>query len=227
MIIHDVEQGSADWYSVRLGIPTASNFHKIVTPTGKLSAQAREYCFLLVAEAVLHETTQSLAGVEWIERGKELEPDAVKMYEFERGVKTRTVGFITNDAGTIGASPDRLIIDGNGAVEIKCPAPQTHIAYMIDGFGNDYVPQVQGQMLVGGFDYIDRYSYHPAMPPACVRTPRDEDYIAKLVDALDQFNTMKAEMIERVRREGLFSERESLAAAHDVAYEQTRNILAC
>ena len=34
MIIHEVEQGSGDWLKLRLGIPTASEFDKIITPTG-------------------------------------------------------------------------------------------------------------------------------------------------------------------------------------------------
>ena len=38
MIILDVEQGSRAWIEARLGIPTASEFSRIVTPGGKLSA---------------------------------------------------------------------------------------------------------------------------------------------------------------------------------------------
>ena len=42
-----VEQGSNEWIAARLGLPTASNFDKIITPGGKLSTSSRKYgCFL-------------------------------------------------------------------------------------------------------------------------------------------------------------------------------------
>jgi hypothetical protein len=34
MIILDLEQGTPEWLQARLGIPTASNFGNIITPTG-------------------------------------------------------------------------------------------------------------------------------------------------------------------------------------------------
>jgi hypothetical protein len=202
-----VEQGSREWLALRLGIPTASEFHKIVTPTGKLSSQARKYAFRLVAEKVLNRSLEGLDHLEWIARGKELEPEAIRGFEFMEDVKTDPVGFITSDDGRIGASPDRLILGEAAALEIKCPAPATMIEYMLDGFGNDYVPQAQGQMLVGEFDYVVRYAYSPEMPPVSVRTDRDEEFIDKLRSALDQFCDEKDAMIERVQSLGLFAER--------------------
>jgi len=37
VIIHEVEQNTPEWLTLRLGIPTASMFDKIVTPAGKFS----------------------------------------------------------------------------------------------------------------------------------------------------------------------------------------------
>ena len=37
MIVLDHDQGSIEWIEARLGIPTASEFSRIITPTGKLS----------------------------------------------------------------------------------------------------------------------------------------------------------------------------------------------
>ena len=215
MIHHDVDQGSTEWLKLRIGIPTASNFHKIVTPTGKLSKQSRHYAFFLVAEKLLNQSLESLQGLEWIERGKELEPAAVKMFEFERDVETRPCGFITTDDMRMGCSPDRLV-GTNGALELKCPAPQTHVAYMLDGFGDDYVPQVQGQLLIGEFAYVDRYSYHPELPPVLVRTHRDEAFISTLSGALEQFCGELDEMHRRVMLTGLFAEKRQMRAAIDI-----------
>jgi hypothetical protein len=216
MKIHNVEQGSADWIALRIGIPTASQFHKIITPkTLELSSQARRYAFFLVAEKLMNESLNPLENLEWIERGKLLEPQAVKMYEFDQEVSTMPVGFLTTDDGRIGASPDRLIVDQAAALELKCPAPHTHLEYLIDGFGADYMAQVQGQAYVGDFEWVDRYSFHPLMPSALMRTYRDEAYIKKLADALARFVDMKDELLEQARGKGYFGARDRLITAVD------------
>ena len=222
MKIHNVTQGSLEWVELRLGLPTASNFHKIVTPAkAQLSTQARKFAFLLIAEKLMNESLNPLDNLEHIARGKEREPQAVKMYEFDQEVATEPVGFITTDDGRVGASPDRLLVGHAAALEIKCPAPQTHLEYLVDGFGADYMPQVQGQAYVGEFDFVDRYSFHPLMPPALVRTHRDEAYIAKLRAALDQFCDDLAELERVIRDKGYFPEHPVLQTAIDeLAREQ-------
>lgn len=214
MKIHEPPQQSVEWYELRLGIPTASEFSKIVTPTGKLSKQARDYAFRLIAEAVLQETTESLNKLEWLSRGRELEPEAARLYEFQYDLSTKTVGLITNDDGTLGASIDRLVGD-KGCLEIKCCAAWTHIGHMIDGFGNDYVPQVQGQLLISEREWCDRFSYHPKLPPHCERTYRDEDFLKILEQSLKDFLEMKSEMIEKVRKAGYFEAHRKIILAHE------------
>ncbi len=205
MKVYHVQQGSIEWAELRRGRPTASEFGKIVTPTGKISEQARKYAHLLVAEELLGRSLISLDELEWVARGKELEPDAATLYEFEKDVDTQPIGFITTDDGLIGASPDRLIGNG-GILEIKCPAPQTHVGYMIDGFNNLYKPQVQGQLLVSEHEWADWMSYCPLLQPVVERVYRDEPYIKLLREALDKFCAMKAAMLETARARGLYAE---------------------
>jgi hypothetical protein len=215
-----VQQGSPEWIAARLGIPTASNFDKILTPGGKLSESARKFAYYLAAEHLLNRQLDSLDYLEWVARGKELEPDAVQNYEFLQDVKTRKVGFITTNDGRIGASPDRLIVGANGGLEIKCPSPQVHVGYMIDGFGKAYKVQVQGQMYVAELDFVDRYSFHPEMPPFLERTVRDEPFITQLADALNQFSDDLAEIIRKAKASGFFQDRVAMLSAHDDAYQQ-------
>lgn len=216
MIIHDVTQGSYEWAMLRLGIPTASEFHKIVTPKGKLSSQAKGYAYKLIAERLLMRQIDNIDNLEWVQRGKELEADAVKLYEFETDTKTLAVGFCTTDDKQIGASPDRLAGD-EGLLEIKCPKPETHIANMVEGLDADYFPQVQGQLFVTGRKWCDWFSYHPELPAVRIRVQRDEAYIATLSAALDEFITMKEEMMEKIRETGLFEQREAMIDAADKA----------
>ena len=223
---HRVSQGSGDWLRLRLGLPTASQFHLIVdgdckmrrsrSDKGKPSIMTRHYAFRLAAELLLNEVTESIEGVEAMEHGKESEPQAVRMYEFEQEIETAECGFLTTDDGRIGATPDRLIVGQPAALEVKCPAAHwVHLRYLIDGFGPDYLPQAQGQILVGEFDFVDRYSYHRAMPPVLARTFRDAEQQKALGQALADFLDMRDGILESARRHGLFAERRRMATATD------------
>ena len=200
------EQGGPEWLAARLGIPTSSEFHRIITAAkGDLSKSARKYAHQLVAETLLGEPLESPIGnLDWVVRGKLLEPQAVQQYEFTTDVETRAVGFVTTDDGRIGCSPDRLIVGQAGGVEIKCTAPQTHVGFLLDGPGEDYRQQVQGQLLIAELDWVDLYAFHPCLPPVLIRTCRDEPYIAKMRAALVEFCDMKDAMLEQARASGFF-----------------------
>lgn len=205
-IYADVLQGSDQWHALRLGIPTASNFDKIVTPKKcELSKGAVDYALRLVAEKLLNTSGEATITNPWLERGKELEPVAVKQYEWQYEVTTIPVGFITTDDGTIGCSPDRLVVsDRKIALEIKCPSPHVHLGYLLNGTDDDYKPQVMGQCYVAELDHAELYSYHPQMPPACIQNTRDEPYIAKLAEALTRFNENLFKMFERAKELGVY-----------------------
>lgn len=209
MIFHDVEQSSAKWAELRLGIATASCFNKIITPkTGKLSSQADAYANQLIAEIVTGEVQEKFAPTYWMERGSLLEEDARKLYEFETGYNVKNGGFATNDLGTAGASPDVRVFDKDGKLiggaEIKCPAPWTQVENLLrDEIDSDYIPQVQGQILIYGFEFVDWFSYHPQMPPALIRTYRDDAYCEKLDAALQDFHEIKTAKIKRLIEKGV------------------------
>lgn len=179
------EPRSREWFYMRLGVPTSSEFHKIVTPGGKLSSQAEGYAHTLLAEAMLGRPLES-PETQWMVRGQELEDEAIKAYEL-LARETSPGGFITNDECTLGCSPDRLVGD-DGILEMKVPAPNTHVGYLVSrDFGKEKWPQVQGQLLVSGRKWVDLMSYHPELPPIIVRAERDEKYMAVLEPALASF----------------------------------------
>lgn len=188
MKIHDVEQGSPEWLACRLGIPTASEFDRIITPTGKPSTQDEAYANRLIAEIMTGKPVDEYEGNSWMVRGRELEAEAVRFYELQRDVETVKVGFVTDDARTMGCSPDRLVGD-DGLLEIKCPAPHTHVQYLIEErVDRKYYTQVQGQMLVTDRQWADLMSYHPEMPPVITRIRRDVTYLAFLSELLVAFS---------------------------------------
>lgn len=185
-IAHKVDQGSQEWYELRAGIPTASEFHRIVTPGGKLSKQSAGYMHHLLAELLLGRPIVQ-EETRWMMRGHDLEEEAVRAYEFQTDQKTEPGGFITDDAAVIGASPDRLV-GVDGLLEIKCPAEHTHVGYMTTReVEAEKLPQIQGQLLVTGRKWVDLMSYHPELPRVVVRVERDEKYISLLSIALFEF----------------------------------------
>lgn len=190
MKIIDCIQGSPEWLQARLGIPTASEFHKILTPTGKLSEQSDAYMKTLLAEWLSGQPVDQYEN-EWMKRGKETEEEARKYYEFTKDVEVQQVGFITLDDGSAGCSPDFLVDKGAG--EIKCPAAWTHVGYLLgDTVATKYWPQVQGQCWIAERDWVDWISYYPTISPIIVRVQRDEEYIMKLASAIMVFNERMA-----------------------------------
>ena len=158
----NVVQGTTEWRAARLGIPTASQFKRILQPKKmQLSASANDYIYELVAEWVIGQPCDGFHGA-FMERGTDMEDEAVRFYELETGLDTREVGFVVRDDGMVGCSPDRLI--GNkGGLEIKVPSAQNHIKYLLDPdlLYEEYKLQVQGGLLISGRDWWDIESYNP------------------------------------------------------------------
>jgi hypothetical protein len=89
---HDVPQYSEAYDRLKLGIPTGSNFHKIITPQGKPSKQWREYACVLIAERILQRKSEFFNSPA-MERGLIVEAEAVDWYEFDQDVIVQRVGF--------------------------------------------------------------------------------------------------------------------------------------
>jgi hypothetical protein len=239
MILHDktpdgrpLIQGEPEWFALRMGIPTASEFHRIVQPggeprfkkdgtpykshAGELAEGRWSYAFELVAERLLQESKETIDGLRYVERGKLLEADAVKHFEIvKRPLKTVKAGFITTDDGRWGCSPDSIVYDGDppdlsmeeaiqtlGGIEIKVPMAAKHLEYFVDGPGTNYKCQVQGSLLITGFSHWWFESYHPGLPQALIRFERDEPFIEKMRAALEQFCKEVDEVEQKIRDAG-------------------------
>ena len=185
MRIIECVQGSEAWHMARLGIPTASNFGKIVTPAGALSKQADAYLHRLVAERLLGRPVDETDAA-WMERGQVMEAEAIAFFELQRGVDVRRVGFVTTDDGVAGCSPDGLVGDDSG-LELKCPSAAVHCGYLLDVEPRRYWPQIQGALWITERSRWNFLSYCPELPPALTDYERDEDYIAKLAPAVREF----------------------------------------
>ena len=193
MIVLSCEQGSEQWSEARLGIPTASQFKRILTLKGKSSFSADGYSAELLAEWALGEAISDFAGNEWTERGKVLESEALAYYSFQRDLDVQTVGFLYRDGDRMsGCSPDGLV-GADGLLELKCPSAGKHLLWLArDQVPPEHMMQVQGQLWVSGRAWLDWMSFYPQLPPLIVRVTPDP----KIQDALDvEIPTFIAELL--------------------------------
>lgn len=176
MITLDIEQGSEEWHKARLGIPTASQFGRILTVKSmKPSAQSEGYMHELLAEYVLGEPAENFNS-SFMQRGSIQENEAVKYYEMQKDLDTQKAGFCLTDCKRIGCSPDRLV-GLNGGLEIKTPSAKNHMAFLLGANVNDYKAQIQGCMYVCEREWWDLVAFNPVMPPIIVRFYRDKNFI--------------------------------------------------
>jgi hypothetical protein len=216
MEIFTCEQGSDEWVQARLGIPTASEFHTIMAKgrDGGDSKTRRTYMLKLVGEILTGEQMEGYSN-HHMERGKVMEDEARSLYAFMKDVEPQCVGFIRN--GNKGCSPDSLV-GTDGAAEIKTKLPHLQVDCLLGGrVPPEHVAQCQGVLWVAEREWIDFVSYWPKLPLHVHRSHRDEEYIAKLASAVDQFNEELAEMVERVRAHGGDNLRNELKASLEAA----------
>jgi hypothetical protein len=201
MIIHDVEQGSPEWYALRMGLPTASEFSLLMKKLkdGKDSKMRAEYMRKLAGEIITGEPMDSYGGG-YRERGRILEDEARNMYALEFNASPEAIGFVTN-FGT-GCSPDSFVGDTKG-LEIKIAVPHIQIERLDkDDLPPEHKDQVHGSMWICERDEWDFVSYCPKLPLLRVPVKRDNGYIATIKGAVDRFNDELAELVERIRRYG-------------------------
>jgi len=193
MIKVDCEQGTDEWFAAKVGVASASGFDRLVTASKKPSSQANDYLYELTAEWVTGEK-KFIRPSYWMERGVEMEPEARDAYEFIMGVDVEQIGFIYKDKSKlIGCSPDGLIKrhkNANGetrqakGLEIKCPAPITHVSYLLQGVcPKAYMAQVQGSMWITGLKQWEFMSYHPEYESFIIRVDADESF-QKALDSI-------------------------------------------
>lgn len=198
----DVMQGSSEWLQARCGIPTASEFHRILTPgTLKVSRQMDTYMYRLLAEWMTGTPFADEVRI-WstsMEDGLAREQESVEYFELVSGETTSLAGFCLTDDGKVGASPDRFIGDKEGLFEAKNPIASTHVGWLLEeGVPREHLLQVQGQLFVTGLKRHVFLSYYPGLPPLLVESAPILEIQAALALALRVFNLRMGEAKERL-----------------------------
>jgi hypothetical protein len=195
-ILHMAQRSDA-WFQARKGILTASNFGPWLINSGKVAEQARERAICkLIAERANCESAPNYEN--WaMQRGTELEPQAVAAFEGETGIKVADVGFCISKHGAFGCSPDGLIVGESVGFEGKVPVPETHIRYRRAGeLPDEYFYQIQGSMACSGARAWHFQSWNPGLAPLRILVERDE-FTEKLKAALIAFSAQYEEAWEQ------------------------------
>jgi len=216
------------WIQARTGCVTASEFGDIVDLSGKL--RTGEMPRTYIAEKIFERWTgrkkpSNFFTVE-VNNGVIVEEKAAAFASLEYGLEIQHVGFISNDDGTVGASPDGLIgWDGLKldqptklpacfkptanvtGIEIKCPSLTTHIKWLMDGgLPKEHIAQVQGSMWMTGCQSWHFLSYPLAcyldgFPPIHLVVERDEAWQANFSESIVKFmsklDTEFAKIVEK------------------------------
>jgi len=184
----DIEQNTDEWFELRRGKITSSNFGAIMANYGKAFGNpALEYAMRVAIESKTNRSIETYKN-EWMDRGLELESDAREAYQ---DITFRDV-FPGNysEIGRFGASSDGLT--GEGMIEIKCVKYNTHFERLVKGgFDTSYQWQIRGQMWLYDKPWCDFVSYCPDFPHNkqlyIYRVERDHQEEQSLMNRLEEF----------------------------------------
>ncbi|MBQ2703160.1 MAG: YqaJ viral recombinase family protein [Alistipes sp.] len=197
----NIHQNNAQWRMARCFNFTSSELHKLLTKAKSgsgMSKTAETYIFDKLAETLtngdcLNYTQADSKEIRW---GHYWESEARFRYEDATGVSVETCGYIPyNDF--FGGSPDGLVGE-DGGIEIKCPYNSAvHVRYLmmtepkdLQEFKPEYYAQIQGNLLTTGRQWFDFVAFDPRMKNEAqqlkvLRIPRDEEFIARCIEALE------------------------------------------
>lgn len=206
-----MEQGSYEWFKVRLGKITGSEMRRVMggpRAWASYARQLREEAALLVrienGEAIELGNTFDNAAMAW---GHEWEPRARAEYAFLNDVDVKRAGFkihpvypfigcsvdgdIFNETDLDDGLPAQKILDG--IAEIKCPYSEAvHLSTLAAGrVPDEHYPQIHTGIWVADVDWAAFISYDPRRDTARKLfqriVQRDQQYIRRMEERCLEF----------------------------------------
>lgn len=212
-IYDNLTQGSDEWLKARLGILTASEMKRIVTPATIKAAKndtARAHLYEIAAQRITQHVEPSYINDDMM-RGWEDEELAVQEYAKAYGPIMRC-GFVVNDKWgfKIGCSPDALVGDDGGW---ECKSRRAHLQVKtilehmpIDGgefdeskatIPGEFAVQVQTSLLVTERSWWDFTSYSGGLPMITIRVYPDPEIQNAIVEIAGDFERQVQEAMRK------------------------------
>lgn len=157
MQIHNVEQGTDEWFAIRKGKMTASHAQAI----GNNGKGLETYITELMAEYYSSGEKEQYSN-KHTDRGNELEPIARDIYELETGQTIEKVGFVEYNE-FVGCSPDGFISE-DGGWECKSIDDVKYFKHLMNGeseIDSAHLWQIQMCLLITGRKYWILTIYNP------------------------------------------------------------------
>lgn len=185
----ELVQGSDEWHDARRGLITAGSMKLILTPTLKMASNDKErsHLFELLAQRITGYTEPAYVSDDML-RGREDEILARALYS-EKYAPVTEIGMVTNDdfGFVISGSPDGLV-GNDGMIECKSRLQKYQAQTIIeDEIPDEYVLQVQANLLVSGRKWCDFISYCGGMPMYVKRATPDPIMRAAIIEAATAF----------------------------------------
>jgi putative phage-type endonuclease len=165
----DAPQRSAEWFAARCGKVTGSVAAAMMARgKGKdvESVQRRDLRIRLALERITNQPDEAGYVSPEMQRGTDLEPEAIAAFEVLTGQMVTRTGFLSHNVLLAGCSLDGHIGEFETIVEAKCPKSSTHLSYIRDGgIPDTYRFQIQHNLFITNANACEFISYDPRMPP--------------------------------------------------------------
>ena len=195
---HDVEQRSPEWFELRRGVPTASEFAAILA-----NGKGRDrLLYRLAGEIISGEISETFTNAA-MERGRDMEAELRDTYARTHFAKLTPCGFARRRLPSgrfAGCSPDSLIGEDSG-LEIKSMRPDLLIELIEKCTApTEHKAQLHGSMWVTGRASWNLSIGYRGMPAMSYRFQRDDAFIKQISDAVEVFDFDLHKLVEKVRR---------------------------
>ncbi len=157
---HNIEQQTEEWHHLRKGKVTGTTLKSIMgTPKAREDA-----LYEIIAERLTVGVDMDYENP--MDRGNRLEPEAIKVFEFETEKTVERTGFCEDDMNEmISNSPDGLIGEDE-ALEVKCMGGKNHVKmWLKDEVPDEYKWQVVQYFIVNEkLQKLYFVGYNPDIP---------------------------------------------------------------
>lgn len=203
---HRLVQGCMEWLDLRLGMLTASEFSKVLTPTLKIADNAgtRSHIYDLASQRITQRALPTFVSFD-MERGNLEEIEARKVYNKQIS-PVAECGFVINETlgFPLGFSPDGLVGD-LGQIEVKSRVPKYQLQTIVEHIASadpvspiptEFMLQVQSGLFITGREWCDFCSYSNGMNMAVIRVYPIEEYQTAIKKAAIQTEEKITQVLE-------------------------------
>ena len=195
------EQRSPEWDAARAGRFSGSRFGELMAKPREPGSGARVTLIKDLAwERFCGKKNPNYAS-KAMDRGTDLEAEAIRWYAFVTDTEPKSVGFgVWDKLEYVGVSLDAVV--GSGQLEVKCPE---HRAYMEivrkRQIPSAYHWQIQGQLMVSEAEWSDFLAFHPDHGGIIIRAYPNKDDFASLEAACIEANNEVVLWLNQLERD--------------------------